>query len=178
MRSLREQDAPDELAAQDPPGAVVVPLPTSRSNVGRHRNVGAPQKHAASELAIHSYDSLSAPQVVQRLAGLSRDEVAAVRAYEAATSARRTIRPSRTAPGLTPQPGAAPACARLALEGDIGRLVELYSAAVGELSVMRGGRVLIGLNGRDGCWRARSAGSHRSRRVGRGRVAGWGSGRR
>ena len=90
LEPLDEQDAPD-VAAQDPPGAVVVPLPTSRSNVGRHRNVGAPQKHAASELAIHSYDSLSAPQVVQRLAGLSRDEVAAVRAYEAATRARRTI---------------------------------------------------------------------------------------
>jgi hypothetical protein len=86
-----EEDAPDEVAAQDAPGAVVVPLPTARSNVGRHRNVGTPQKHAASELAIHSYDSLSAPQVVQRLAGLSRDEVAAVRAYEAATRARRTI---------------------------------------------------------------------------------------
>jgi GNAT superfamily N-acetyltransferase len=51
---------------------------------------------------------------------------------------------------LTPLPGAATACARLALEGDIERLVELYSAAVGELSAMRGGRVLIGLNGRDG----------------------------
>ncbi len=88
---LDERDTPDDLAAQNAPGAVVVPLPTSRSNVGRHRNVGAPQKYAASELAIHSYDSLSAPQVVQRLAGLSRDEVAAVRAYEAATRARRTI---------------------------------------------------------------------------------------
>lgn len=51
---------------------------------------------------------------------------------------------------MTPLPGAASACARLALEGDIERLVELYSAAVSELSVMRGGRVLIGLNGRDG----------------------------
>jgi GNAT superfamily N-acetyltransferase len=51
---------------------------------------------------------------------------------------------------LTPVPGAASACARFALEGDIGRLVELYSAGVDELSVMRGGRVLIGLNGRDG----------------------------
>jgi GNAT superfamily N-acetyltransferase len=51
---------------------------------------------------------------------------------------------------LTPLPGAASACARLAHEGDIGRLVELYSAAVDELSVMRGGRVLIGLNGRLG----------------------------
>jgi hypothetical protein len=45
----------------------------------------------ASELAIPSYDSLSAPQVVQRLAGLSYDEVVAVRAYEAATRGRRTI---------------------------------------------------------------------------------------
>jgi len=50
---------------------------------------------------------------------------------------------------LTPLPGAAPACARLALEGDVERLVELYSDAVSELSVMRGGRVLIGLNGRE-----------------------------
>lgn len=30
------------------------------------------------------------------------------------------------------------------------RLVELYAEAVSELSVMRGGRVLIGLNGREG----------------------------
>jgi hypothetical protein len=45
----------------------------------------------AGDLAIPSYDSLSASQVVQRLAGLSPDEVAAVRAYEAATRARKTI---------------------------------------------------------------------------------------
>jgi hypothetical protein len=44
-----------------------------------------------TDLAIPSYDSLSAPQVVQRLAGLSQDEVQAVRAYEAATRGRRTI---------------------------------------------------------------------------------------
>jgi hypothetical protein len=42
-------------------------------------------------LAIPSYDSLSAPQVVQRLAGLSSDEVAAVRDYELVTRGRRTI---------------------------------------------------------------------------------------
>ena len=45
----------------------------------------------AADLAIPSYDSLSAPQVVQRLAGLSRSEVAAVRDYELATRGRRTI---------------------------------------------------------------------------------------
>ena len=44
-----------------------------------------------AHLAIPSYDSLSASQVVQRLAGLSRDEVEAVRAYEARTRGRRTI---------------------------------------------------------------------------------------
>jgi hypothetical protein len=42
-------------------------------------------------LAIPSYDSLSAPQVVQRLAGLTREEIEAVRRYEAATRGRRTI---------------------------------------------------------------------------------------
>jgi hypothetical protein len=46
---------------------------------------------SAAGLAIPSYDSLSAPQVVQRLDGLSREEVAAVRAYESATRRRRTI---------------------------------------------------------------------------------------
>jgi GNAT superfamily N-acetyltransferase len=51
---------------------------------------------------------------------------------------------------LTPLPGAATAGSRLAVEGDVRRLVELYSAAVSELSVMRGGRVLLGLNGREG----------------------------
>lgn len=45
----------------------------------------------AGELAIPGYDSLSASQVVQRLAGLSRDELDAVAAYERAHRGRRTI---------------------------------------------------------------------------------------
>jgi len=45
----------------------------------------------AAGLAIPSYDSLAAHQVVQRLAGLSRDEILAVRDYEQATRGRRTI---------------------------------------------------------------------------------------
>jgi hypothetical protein len=52
---------------------------------------GGPPSLAAAGLAIPSYDSLSATQVVQRLAGLSREEVAAVAAYEAATRRRKTI---------------------------------------------------------------------------------------
>jgi hypothetical protein len=42
-------------------------------------------------LGIPGYDTLSASQVVQRLAGLSREELEAVRAYEAAGRSRKTI---------------------------------------------------------------------------------------
>ena len=45
----------------------------------------------AEDLAIPGYDSLSASPVVQRLAGLSGDELAAVAAYEHAHRGRRTI---------------------------------------------------------------------------------------
>jgi hypothetical protein len=51
---------------------------------------GAPRPDG-SDLAIPGYDTLSASQVVQRLAGLSDDELEAVRAYEEATRGRRTI---------------------------------------------------------------------------------------
>lgn len=50
-----------------------------------------PESSAAESLAIPGYDSLSAPHVVQRLDGLSPDELEAVRAYEAATRGRKTI---------------------------------------------------------------------------------------
>src|SRR6266446_3170115 len=45
----------------------------------------------SDDLAIPGYDALSASQVVQRLAGLSADELEAVRAYESATRGRKTI---------------------------------------------------------------------------------------
>ena len=48
--------------------------------------------HAVDErLAIPGYDALSASQVVERLAGLNGDELAAVRRYEAGHRRRRTI---------------------------------------------------------------------------------------
>lgn len=68
--------------------APVTPLtrpPTSRAGAGV-----APGPAVAS-LAIPGYDSLSASQVVQRLAGLSGSELEAVKAYEAANRGRRTI---------------------------------------------------------------------------------------
>ncbi|MDQ4088734.1 MAG: hypothetical protein M3163_00265 [Actinomycetota bacterium] len=42
-------------------------------------------------LAIPGYDTLSASQVVPRLEGLSPDELDAIRAYEVATRARKTV---------------------------------------------------------------------------------------
>ena len=44
-----------------------------------------------ASLAIPGFDTLSASQVVQRLDGLSRSELVAVRAYEASSRGRRTI---------------------------------------------------------------------------------------
>jgi hypothetical protein len=52
---------------------------------------GATPAPAVSTLAIPGYDSLSASQVVQRLAGLSQEELDAVGHYEAAGRGRRTI---------------------------------------------------------------------------------------
>jgi hypothetical protein len=46
---------------------------------------------AGDTLPIPGYDALSASQVVERLAGLSTDELAAVRAYESGHRNRRTI---------------------------------------------------------------------------------------
>lgn len=61
-------------------------------------NVGAPAPDAGpgadldpAELAIPGYDTLSASQVVQRLPGLSSEELDAVRSYELAGRARKTI---------------------------------------------------------------------------------------
>ena len=52
----------------------------------------APSEPAPTEhLAIPGYDALSASQVVERLAGLSGDELAAVRHYESGHRRRRTI---------------------------------------------------------------------------------------
>jgi hypothetical protein len=54
-------------------------------------------------LAIPGYDSLSASQVVQRLGGLSSEELEAVRQYESTTRGRRTIL-SKIAQLQSPQP--------------------------------------------------------------------------
>src|SRR4051812_17503380 len=63
------------------------PAGTNGSQPPGARAAGPP----AGDLAIPGYDSLSASQVVQRLAGLSGDELEAVRSYEAANRGRKTI---------------------------------------------------------------------------------------
>jgi hypothetical protein len=66
-------------------GAAAEPPPPAAEPVARR---SAPD---AGRLAIPDYDSLSASQVVPRLAGLATDELEAVRAYEAETRGRKTI---------------------------------------------------------------------------------------
>jgi len=74
--------APREAA----PVANAAPAPT----VAAAASSNGPRP-SADGLAIPGYDSLAASQVVQRLGGLSRDELEAVRAYEESTRGRRTI---------------------------------------------------------------------------------------
>jgi hypothetical protein len=52
---------------------------------------GSAPAPSAESLAIPGYDTLSASQVVQRLGGLSAEELEAVRAYEDASRKRKTI---------------------------------------------------------------------------------------
>lgn len=77
------QATPTEEARTDPSP----PLVEDAATLGEAVTSGP----AASELAIHGYDALSASQVVQRLAGLTPDELEQVRRYEAASRGRKTV---------------------------------------------------------------------------------------
>lgn len=75
-------------------GEASAPAEAAHSGNGRasHRDTAPTTPSPSSDhLAIPGYDTLSASQVVQRLAGLSGVELEAVREYEAATRGRRTI---------------------------------------------------------------------------------------
>jgi hypothetical protein len=80
----------DQGGAPEPePGEVV-----QRPRVVPDPPVDSPSVAAVpdtSELAIPDYDGLSASQVVNRLPGLTEDELAAVAAYESAHRGRKTI---------------------------------------------------------------------------------------
>ncbi len=82
-----EAEAPEAAIAPTVP-AEAAPAPPSVANA----NVTSNGDLASSaELPIPGYDALSASQVVERLTGLTPDELEAVHAYEATHRQRRTI---------------------------------------------------------------------------------------
>nr|MBA2607900.1 hypothetical protein [Actinomycetota bacterium] len=83
---------PKPAAPTPTPAAARAPAPAAPSTVATPSDNGTPVTvHDAQSLAIPGYDSLSASQVVQRLAGLNPAELAAIGSYEAAGRGRRTI---------------------------------------------------------------------------------------
>jgi hypothetical protein len=63
--------------------------PAKSTSKTTRRPAAAPT--SAADLPIREYDGLSASQVVSRLTGLTPEELRAVRAYEEASRARRTV---------------------------------------------------------------------------------------
>lgn len=81
---------PAPASAAPRPAAGVAP--SSNGNIRESADTEGPRvAPEEEELAIPGYDSLSAPHVVQRLAGLGETELDAVRRYEEAHRGRRTI---------------------------------------------------------------------------------------
>jgi hypothetical protein len=76
-------------AVPAPPSTAPRPEPEAKETAGAV--AGANGKGSHRPLAIPGYDSLSASQVVQRLAGLSPSELVDVRAHEQSHRHRRTI---------------------------------------------------------------------------------------
>jgi hypothetical protein len=81
----RSPDGPSEPVASTPETAA------SEPPVGEATTTAAAAAPDAAALGIPDYDELSASQVVERLDGLQTGELDAVRAYEEAHRARRTI---------------------------------------------------------------------------------------
>ena len=87
---------PEPMPAPAPPppeAALDGPPATHRANGSSNgKAADAPDvPRSRAELSIPGYDTLSASQVVQRLAGLSPEELEDVRDYESGTRGRRTI---------------------------------------------------------------------------------------
>jgi len=75
----------------DLPGASSATTANGSSNGSSNGSTATGTVRSRADLSIPGYDTLSASQVVQRLAGLSPEELEAVRDYEAGTRGRRTI---------------------------------------------------------------------------------------
>lgn len=87
-RYWRPEAASNQPAAREDPGPVTA---AEKEPTGPTGVVDAHGSADEELLAIPGYDSLSAPQVVQRLESLTATELEAVRLYESANRRRRTI---------------------------------------------------------------------------------------
>ena len=89
-----EKPPAQKPAAEKPAAKAAAPkAPAKKAPATKPTAKKAPAKKApaADSLVIPDYDSLSASQVVKRLQGMGTSELDAVRSYEAATRARKTI---------------------------------------------------------------------------------------
>ena len=95
MQRMREQQGWSGASVSDDarqrPGNGHGPPPAAEPTAAPAPPEATGTPPAASSLAIPAYDTLSASQVVPRLEGLSADELEAIRAYEEATRARKTV---------------------------------------------------------------------------------------
>jgi hypothetical protein len=88
----RPPSRPAPAQAPPAPSAPAAPTPApAPAPVSNAPAAPAAPRPSDDGLAIPGYDALSASQVVQRLAGLSTEELEAVRAYESSTRGRKTI---------------------------------------------------------------------------------------
>jgi hypothetical protein len=86
-KTTDKADAPATAKPSTRPAA----QPSASEANGTNTNGSNGTSGAGESLPIPGYDTLSASQVVERLAGLSADELDSVRAYEGAHRNRRTI---------------------------------------------------------------------------------------
>jgi hypothetical protein len=89
-RPVQTRPAPAAPAPKPAPAAPAPPAAPPAPPVAE-TNGSAVTVHDAQSLAIPGYDSLSASQVVERLAGLNQEELEAIGSYESAGRGRRTI---------------------------------------------------------------------------------------
>ncbi len=80
------------VGGSDPGGSSPLGGPSASEGAAAAQPAPVAQASEASgDLAISDYDSLAASQVIPRLPGLDEDQLEAVRTYEAAHRARKTI---------------------------------------------------------------------------------------
>jgi hypothetical protein len=88
---VRTDDADEDGNEPAPPFASSPTPTTAEANDVSVAPAPAPADLADDLLAIPGYDDLSASQIVDRLDGLSRDELEAIRSHEAAHRGRNTV---------------------------------------------------------------------------------------